>query len=78
MNNRLEAIKLRFPEYSEMIQKQSEKNEDFEAICLDYGQCMDMLRSLGFNETTSRNARLEEYLEIKIELEQEVMKWLFR
>jgi hypothetical protein len=75
MDVKPEAILLRFPEYSERIIKRIQENEDFESLCSDYELCIDMLKTLE-KETESRHATLEEYIEIKIELEQEVLKYL--
>ena len=75
MDVKLEAILLRFPDYSERIMKQVKENEEFESLCFDYELCIDMLKTLE-KERESRHASLEEYLEIKIELEQEVLKYL--
>ena len=76
MDVKLEAILLRFPEYSERIMKRIKENEEFEGLCSDYELCIDMLKSFE-KETESRHAALEEYLEIKVALEQEVLKYLF-
>jgi uncharacterized protein YdcH (DUF465 family) len=76
MNPGYEAILIRFPEYRERIEKRMENNEDFKCLCADYEQCMDMLKSLPL-EPPQIHSKLEEYLEIKIELEQEVLKYLF-
>ena len=75
MDVKLKAILLRFPEYSERIMKQIKENEDFESLCSDYELCIDMLKTLN-KEAELRHSALEEYLEIKIELEQEVLKCL--
>ena len=75
MNTKIEAILVRFPNYSEKITKQMEDNQDFESLCEDYGLCMNMLKALE-KDAETKHARLEEYLEIKIELEQELLKYL--
>ena len=75
MDVKLEAILLRFPEYSERIMKQIQENEDFKDLCSDYGICIDTLKILE-NETDLKNSKLEKYREIKKELEQEVLKYL--
>jgi hypothetical protein len=74
MNIKHEAILSRFPEYRERLEQRIETDEDFKWLCSDYEQCMDMLKSLT-NEP--EHTKLAEYLEIKIELEQEVLKYLF-
>jgi quinolinate synthase len=76
MGIRPEALLSRFPEYSERIQKRIEQDEDFKCLCSDYEKCMEMLKSLTV-EPEKVKSSLEEYLEIKIELEQEVLKYLF-
>jgi len=76
MNPRHEAILLRFPEYREKIQDRSEKNHDFKSLCSDYEQCIEMLESLTCKPGQIQS-KLEVYLEIKFELEQEVLKYLF-
>ena len=75
MDSRLEAILLRFPEYRERILKKIQDNDDFEGLCSDYELCIDMLKALE-KEAGLKHAKLEEYLELKIELEQEVLKYL--
>lgn len=76
MNIRSDAILQRFPEYRDKIVKQIEENEDFKCLCYDYGQCIQMLEPL-ISQTGQVSSALEEYLEIKIELEREVIKFLF-
>lgn len=75
MDNKEEAILSRFPEYKEVIIKQITENEEFESLCADYELCINMLKSIGRNAEL-KQAALEEYLELKIELEQEVLKYL--
>jgi hypothetical protein len=75
MDNKPGAILQRFPEYNEAILQQIKENEIFESLCADYELCMDMLKSLE-KDAVQKYSKLEEYLEIKIELEQEVLKFL--
>lgn len=75
MNIELNAIMSRFPEYRERILKQIKENEEFESLCSEYELCVDILRTID-KEAELRQSELHEYLEIKIELEQEVMKYL--
>jgi hypothetical protein len=74
MDNKLKTILLRFPQYSEIIPKQVKENEDFESLCSDYELCREMLAPLE-KQATSKDLK-EEYLELKEELEQEVLKYL--
>jgi|KBSMisStaDraftv2_1062788.scaffolds.fasta_scaffold537393_2 uncharacterized protein YdcH (DUF465 family) len=75
MDNGLKTILLRFPEYRERIIKQIRENAEFEDLCSDYELCVDMVKMLE-TETALRHSKLEEYLEIKIELELEVLRYL--
>jgi len=75
MDNGLKTILLRFPEYRERIIKQIRENVEFEDLCSDYELCLDMVKMLE-TETALRHSKLEEYLEIKIELELEVLRYL--
>ena len=69
------TILLRFPEYSEIIQQQIKGNEYFESLCRDYELCMEMLASIE-KEADAKNFKLEEYLHIKKQLENEALKYL--
>ena len=75
MKSTLEAILQRFPEYNKAILQQVKENEDFESLCADYGLCVDMLKSFE-KDAVQKHSKLEEYLEIKMALEQEVLKYL--
>jgi hypothetical protein len=75
MDTKLEAILQRFPEYNETILQRIKENEDFESLCADYELCVDMLKALE-KDAVQKHSKLEEYLEIKVELEQEVLKYL--
>jgi len=75
MDNKINAILLRFPEYSRIIHKQLDENEDFQSLCYDYEVCITML-ALFDEETVTKDYRVEEYLELKKDLEQEVLKYL--
>jgi hypothetical protein len=69
------AVVSRFPEFGEIILNKIKENDDFESLCSDYELCMEMLTALK-KETESKNFKLEEYMEIKKELEAEVLKYL--
>ena len=75
MTRKLEAILVRFPNLSEKISHQVDHNEDFESLCDDYQLCIDMLQLLE-KDAVTKHAKLEEYIEIKLELEQELLKYL--
>jgi len=75
MNIGLNAILLRFPNDSERIQKLIKENDEFENLCSDYELCLVMLKAIG-HESESSKSKLQEYLEIKMELEQELLKYL--
>ena len=77
MNSQHEAILSRFPKYREIIIREIQENEEFEGLCDDYALCIEMLKSLEKDEQTKR-AAFEEYLETKIELEQELLRYLFK
>jgi hypothetical protein len=75
MDNKLSAILLRFPEYNTLIANQVKDNEDFESLCADYELCMNMLNSVK-QESEQTHSKLAEYLEIKKELEKEILNYL--
>jgi uncharacterized protein YdcH (DUF465 family) len=75
MNDRPDAIYVKFPEYRERIEKYIAENEEFESLCTDYDQCVTMLKTL--EKDSQIHADLEEYIEIKLELEHEILKYLF-
>jgi hypothetical protein len=75
MNIGLNAILLRFPNDSERIQKLIKENDEFENLCSDYELCLVMLKEIG-QETESSQSKLQEYREIKMELEHELLKYL--
>jgi hypothetical protein len=75
MDSKLSAILLRFPEYNKLIESQIKDNEDFESLCSDYELCMNMVNSVK-QETEQTHSKLAEYLEIKKELETEILNYL--
>jgi len=75
MDNKINAILLRFPEYSRIIHKQLDENEDFQSLCYDYEVCITTL-ALFDKDTITQHYKVEEYLELKKELELEVLKYL--
>ena len=75
MESKLEAILLRFPEYTKLIEHQVKDNEDFESLCSDYELCINMLNSVK-QETEATHSKLEEYLDRKKILEAEILKYL--
>jgi len=75
MNKEPKAILLRFPGYSKIIRQQIKENEYFESLCRDYELCMEMLASIE-KEADAKNFKLEEYLHIKKQLENEALKYL--
>jgi uncharacterized protein YdcH (DUF465 family) len=76
MNDKLDAIFARFPEYREKIEKYISENEEFESLCSDYYQCIEMLMTIEKNRGRV-HADFQEFVEIKLELEQEILKYLF-
>ncbi len=77
MDSKLETIFARFPDYRDKIIRQISENEDFECLCADYELCINMLKALE-KETELRHSKVAEYLEIKLELEHEVQKYLLK
>jgi hypothetical protein len=75
MDSKLNAILLRFPEYNKLIENQVKNNEDFESLCSDYELCINMLNSVK-QETEQTHSKLAEYMEIKNELEAEILNYL--
>lgn len=75
MKERHNAIFERFPEYREKIEKYINENEEFESLCFDYDECMNMLSALEKN-TGKSHPDYHECAEIKLELEQEILKYL--
>lgn len=74
MDNKLKTILLRFREFSDIIQKQIKENEDLESLCSDYELCLKMLTSIE-KDKASKDLK-EEYLKLKEELEQEILKYM--
>jgi hypothetical protein len=75
MDSRIEAILLKFPLYRDSILKEITENEEFGNLCNDYELCVKKLKDLQ-NEGIARRAALEEWLELRIELEHELLKYL--
>jgi hypothetical protein len=75
MNIGLDALLLRFPEYGEQIKNQIRENDEFRSLCADYELCIVTLLAINQEKEISQ-AKLQEYLEIKTELEQEVLKYM--
>ena len=75
MESKLNAILLRFPEYTKLIEHQVKDNEDFESLCSDYELCINLLNSVR-QETEATHSKLEEYLDQKKILEAEILKYL--
>ena len=75
MDQRIETILLKFPLYRDVILKEITENEEFGTLCTDYELCVKKLKDLQ-NEGIARRAALEEWLELKIELEHELLKYL--
>jgi hypothetical protein len=70
-----EAMLLRFPEYSKNIQDRIMEVEDCESLCHDYELCVEMILAIE-NEVHSTNLKLDEFLQIKKELESEALRLL--
>ena len=75
MDTKINALLLRFPEYSQIIHKQLDENEDFQGLCYDYELCITTLASFEKNAIL-QHYKIEEYIELKKELELEVLKYL--
>ena len=75
MNIGLDTLLLRFPEHSKEIKKKILENDEFSSLCADYELCIVMLRAVNQEKEISQG-KLQEYMGIKIELEQEVLKYL--
>jgi hypothetical protein len=75
MDNKINALILQFPEHSEIIHKQLDENEDFQALCYDYELCITKLASFE-KDSVLKHYKIMEYLELKKELEDEVLKYL--
>ena len=75
MENRPNAIYAKFPEYRNKIEKYIIENEEFESLCFDYDECIQMLSTLEKNAGQS-DPDFQECVEIKLELEQEILKYL--
>ena len=77
MGNELNAILVKFPEFGEIMFKQCIEDENFKNLAADYQLCIDTLKGLE-NETSKNQAWIDEYKELKKELEQEVLKYLIK
>lgn len=76
MKYRPDAIFVRFPEYRDKIENIITENEEFASLCEDYDQCINMLITIEKN-TGHMDPDFQEFVEIKLELEQEILKYLF-
>lgn len=77
MDSRFNAIFERFRDFKEKIAWNIEIDNDFESLCDDYEQCIQLLETLK-KEKEQNTCQLAEYLQIKTELEQEVMKYILK
>ena len=77
MGTELSAILVKFPEFGEIFFKQCLEDENFKSLIADYQLCMDTLKDLE-NETSKNQAWIDEYKELKKELEQEALKYLIK
>ena len=77
MGHELNAILVKFPEFVEIMFKQYIEDENFKSLAADYQLCVDTLKGLE-NETSKNQAWIDEYKELKKELEQEALKYLIK
>lgn len=77
MGTELNAILVKFPEFGKITFKQFIEDENFKSLAADYQLCIDTLKGLE-NETSKNQAWIDEYKELKKELEQEALKYLIK
>ena len=65
-----------FPENREMIRRLFVINPDFQALCEDFNQCLKALNYWSKTDRTDAPGRRQEYLELKNELELEIIQFL--
>ena len=67
----LHRVSGRFPKSRPAIRKLFHEDEAFRELCGDYAECMDVLDRLR-RGPGSANARIEQYCELRVNLEQEL------
>ena len=75
--NRLFVLK-RFPQHSEKIQQVFSKDPSFQSLCEDYRACSKALKYWSGATSDKAAARREEYRQLLLELEEEVLLYLKR
>jgi hypothetical protein len=76
VNEQLQLIKKRFPDQNERIEELFESNEDFRALCADYFLCIKHLHRFK-KEFGEKKLSIEEYKNVREELEDELSHFLF-
>ena len=76
LNAHLRAVKQKFPEQSYRIEQLYEADEDFRTLCADYLLCMRQIQEVT-KEVSEKQHSLEEYKNIREELERELHDFIF-
>ena len=76
LNTQLSVVKKKFPQHSERIEELYEVDEDFRTLCADYFLCVQHLQKFK-TEFNEKQHSIEEYKDIKDELEKELHDFIF-
>jgi len=77
LNNYLHTIKEKFPEQGDRIEELYQRSEDFRALCSDYHLCIKYLQKIK-KEAGEKKLSVEEYKNVRAELENELTHFIFR
>ena len=76
LNMLLNTVKTKFPKQSGRIESLYVANKDFRTLCSDYFSCIQHLQKLESDNSASQSS-IEEYKEIKRELEKDLYGYIF-
>ena len=76
LNAQLRAVKQKFPEQGDRIEQLYEVDEDFRTLCSDYVLCIRHLEEFK-KEASETQHSIEEYQDIRKELERELHGFIF-
>jgi len=68
----LHDVLIRFPESGDRIRALFDEDEEFRELCEDYAECAAVLERLRRGQGVEA-ARIEEYCELRLNIEQEVL-----
>ena len=76
LNMLLNTVKRKFPKQSSRIESLYAVDKDFRTLCADYLSCVQHLQKLE-SDTNANLFLIEEYKEIKKELEKDLQAFIF-